>query len=57
MTPYEVAATQKIQLERQLERQGETGADLRNLDHPTSSMPQNGHTTVSFINVTYGSGG
>ena len=48
---YEVTATQNSQLERQ----GRTGVENRQLDHPVTHKTTHGTNTASIDQVTYGS--
>ena len=55
---YKVAASQKTQLERQLERQGGLGAGIAHSDHPVSITASTHGQSIETINqATYGPDG
>ena len=55
---YEVIASQKVQLERQLEKQGGIGAVINQSDHPVSiTANTNRQSLATNIQATYGPDG
>ena len=54
---YEVAASQKIQLEKQMERQRGRGVVINTSDHPTSEATSYGQFRATNNQATYGPDG